>query len=80
MSQVIKTRYGTYLTTQEIEHRKKLVTEWVCCPITNEYLSVISGEMMYVGGTDYFISNNGIDKLIGIFGEKFITERIITYD
>ena len=80
MTQIIKSKYGTYLTPDEIKYRQTLVTDWVCCPITNELLSVMKGEILYSGGTDYFISDNGIDKLIGIFGEKFISERIITYD
>ena len=80
MSSVTKSKYGTYLTEPELNYRKTLVTEWVCCPITNEILNCYEGEIMFISGTDYFISNNGLDKLIGIFGEKFINERIITYD
>lgn len=80
MSQVLKSKHGTYLTNEELNYRKTLVTEFVCCPITNEILSILEGEIMFISGTDYFISNTGIDKLIEIFGEKFIKERMITYD
>jgi len=78
--QVQKSKYGTYLTDNEIKYRKELITETIYCPISLKQLSVLEGEIIYCGGEDHFISNEGVDKLIGIFGEKFIQERMITYD
>lgn len=80
MTQIVKSEYGTYLTPGEIEYRKQLIAIQICCPVTNEILSVLNGEVMFVKGNDILISNNGMKKLIEIFGEKFITERIIYYD
>lgn len=80
MQQILKSKYGTYLTKEELEYRKELITYNVICPITKNLLSIHNGEIIYCNGEDYFISDIGIDKLIGIFGEKFIQERIITYD
>lgn len=78
--QVLKTRCGTYLTDDELLYRKELVIDAVVCPITSELLSIEKGEILFVNGTDYFISENGIDKLMNIFGEEYIKERIITYE
>lgn len=80
MSKVLKSKHGTYLTDQELEYRKELIAYDVVCPITKDLLSIYEGEIIICNEEDYFISDLGIDKLIGIFGEKFITERIITYD
>ncbi len=80
MSAIIKTKYGTYLTQEEIKYRKQLVEEWIACPITNERLTALEGEIIYHNGVDYFVSNNGIDKLVGLFGELFVSSRMITYD
>lgn len=77
---VLKSKYETYLTENELNYRKLLVTEFITCPITKDILSIFEGEIFYIKGTDVFISDKGIEKLIEIFGAKFIKERIITYD
>lgn len=78
--QTLKSDYGTLLTEGELHYRKRLVSEWVVCPIAQEYLSVWEGEILYINGEDYFISNKGLTTLKKIFGDKFIVERIISYD
>lgn len=72
----------TKLTPAEIEYRKKIISDMksICCPITKEILSVNHGEAIYCNGVDYFISTKGLEKLVEIFGEKFIEDRIITWD
>lgn len=77
---ITKSKYGTYLTEGEIKYRQKLIAYQFYCPITRDVLQENDGEVLYCKGQDYFISNKGIDILIGIFGEKFINERIISYD
>lgn len=82
MTKII-TANGTVLNEFEIDYRKKLISDskslW--CPIMKtELISVMKGEILYISGVDYFISDNGIAKLKGIYGDKFINERIITYD
>ncbi len=79
---IIITSNGTALTETEIEFRKKLILDShsVYCPISHEVLSVMKGEILFVQGQDHFISDTGITKLKGIFGNKFIEDRIVTYD
>ncbi len=78
MSTKIVTSSGTVLNEFELGYRAKLIedSKSLWCPIMKtELLSVMKGEVLYVGGSDFFISDSGIAKLREIFGE-----RIITYD
>lgn len=78
----IVSKNGTVLTETEIHYRAKLISDSMSmyCPITHEVLVVTQGEIIYVNGQDYFVSDNGIDKLQSIFGVDIIKDRIITYD
>lgn len=78
----ILTANGTVLTEDEIEYRKMLIkdSKSIYCPITHKVLVVVQGEVLFVNGSDYFISDEGMKILKKIFGDEFIKERIITYD
>lgn len=83
MSKVkILTANGTVLTEDEIEYRKMLIKDSnsIYCPITHKVLVVVQGEVLFVNGSDYFISDEGMTTLKKIFGDEFIKDRIITYD
>lgn len=73
---------GTLLTETEVEYRKLLIADSksVYCPVTHKPISAMSGEIIFCNGKDYFISDDGIERLKGIFGDKAIADRIITYD
>lgn len=79
---MIVTQFGTKLTEAELTYRKELISESksVCCPVTRNILTIVDGEIIYVKGKDRYVSTQGIYKLMSIFGEEFIRERIITYD
>ena len=78
----ILTANGTVLNETELEYRKLIIKEShsIYCPISHKPLSVLKGELIFCNGTDYFISDEGLETLKSIFGEKFVIERIITYD
>ena len=78
--QVLKSKHGTYLTDSELKYRQELIAYQFYCPITRDILNENDGEILFVKGDDVFISSKGIDTLIGIFGEKFINERLVSYD
>ena len=78
----ILTANGTVLSESELEYRKCLIQDShsIYCPITHKPLSILKGEILLVNANDYFISDEGLERLKTIFGEKAITGRIITYD
>lgn len=82
MTTMIVTAHGTKLTESEIQYRALLIKDShsVYCPISHKVLAVTRGEIIYINGQDYFISDDGVSILIKIFGDKFIKDRIITYD
>ena len=78
----ILTANGSVLNETEIEYRKLLIKDShsIYCPITHKPLSVLTGEIIFVRGADYFVSDEGLERLKKIFGEEAIKARIITYD
>lgn len=78
----IITANGTVLNENEIEYRRMLIKDSgsIYCPITHKVLIPIQGESLFINGTDYFISDDGIKILKKIFGDEFIKDRVITYD
>lgn len=78
----IITANGTVLNENEIEYRRMIIKDngSIYCPITHKVLIPVQGEMLFVNGSDYFISEDGIKILQKIFGVEFIKDRIITYD
>lgn len=78
----ITSKNGTVLTEDELEYRKVLIADSrsVFCPVTHKLLLAMEGEIIFCNGSDYFVSDEGIERLKSIFGEQEIMERIITYD
>lgn len=78
----ILSKNGTVITETELEYRKLIITDSrsVYCPISHKPLNPLQGEILYCNGADYFVSDEGIETLKKVFGEKEIAERIITYD
>lgn len=81
-NEVIVSRYGTKITRDEMLYRLKLLEEQQVCFVTGEFCNVFEGEILFISelNQDLFVSNEGLDKLVKLFGDEFIKQRIITYD
>jgi hypothetical protein len=48
------------------------------CPITMHECEPSDGDILYLNGIDYFVSNVGLKLLRERFGNEFIDSRVVT--